>query len=571
MQRCSVLFSRAFVLLGRKRVLLDPSHHHPCFTRNNTIFCTNPCLNTWLMKTENNAKSYSSKREKPVDVLSLCKIRYFDKSGENDVIEGKRKIVKFAVEAHVEDSLILNEKIRIDKLLSQLLPISREYAQFLLSNGHVKINNKKSNEDTKFVKFNDVMSDTALIFEIYLENRPINTHIITSEQEKFPSIPIHVLYEDEDVIVVNKPFGYTVHASKSHPEETTMINAIRYYCTKKYEEDKKSKKKSTKSSLPLVVNLAHRLETQMSGILICGKNSYSNQKLSEQFEQNSDMGKQYLAVCAITDVKALKKKLNPYAFMEEFLEDEEDDAYLATLSEEELLQRYGIKKVTASELKQEGLPDILNLQDFVEYEEDDDMDLVGKLEEHENLDTSGWIDLSKDHDDFVEKMEKAAKNKTITMEGAVKLVKHASTNKMVAQKANRHDELMKNVKVLKDIKTVCNVLELNEEKSVALVSITIPSGSVQQVRSHLATYGIPMLGDLLYFDQVDNRIPYAISRSHNVNHILFHLYKISFHHPNSGKKIVVRAPLLSPMKDFISKNFSESTIHKYANPETKEE
>ncbi|KAF0976567.1 hypothetical protein FDP41_004466 [Naegleria fowleri] len=564
--------------LGCRSVVVAYHHHdhqyHPYFTRNNRF--ASDYFNTGLLKTENNSRNYSSVREKTVDVLSLCRIRYLDKSGEKDVMEGRRKIVKFSVEAYrSEEPSVLNEKIRTDKLLSQLLPISREYAQFLLSNGHVKINSKKSNEDTKFVKFKDLMAEKSLIFEIYLENRPIATPVVQSEEENFPTVPIHVLYEDNDVIVVNKPFGYAVHASKSHPESATMINAIRRYCTEKYQEDQKTKKKPVKPTLPLAVNLAHRLETQMSGVLICGKNSYSNQKLSAQFEQNSDMSKQYLAVCAVSDVKALKKKLNPYLdMMEEFNDDndEEDEAYLASLSEEELLQRYGVKKVSFADLKKERMEELFNLEDVVEYEEDEDIDLVGEnVEENEHLERSGWIDLSKDHDDFLEKMEKAAKNKTITMQGDVKLVKHPTLNKVVAEKASRHDELMKNVKILKDVTTVCKVLELNEENSVALVSITIPSGSVQQVRSHLATHGIPMLGDLLYFDQVDNRVPYAISRAHNANHILFHLHKITFQHPITGKKIVVRAPLLSSMKEFISKNFSEAMVRKYVNLETKEQ
>ncbi|EFC46610.1 predicted protein [Naegleria gruberi] len=536
-------------------------------------------LSEWRV---NNYSSSLRRKKKGVDVFSILKTKYLECS-EKDVIEGRKKSVKFSVlntEDVEEDSPILSEKIRVDKLLSQTVPISREYAQFLLSNGYVKANNKKLNEDNKFIKFTDILK--GLQIEIYLENRPFSANLTPMKHVEMydgPIAPIHVLYEDKDVIVVNKPVGYAVHSSKSKPESETMIYAIRNYVLSKEKEKEKSKKKSkqTTNTLPLNINLAHRMESQMSGVLICGKNSHSIQKLSEQFLPNTNLQKQYITVCAVPNINSLKKKLNPfYHLKEEFDEDEEttDDEEGSNLSEKDILSSFGVsKKPDRFADLNLGEAEELFVDDYGDMEEDGDeeLDLLeGMGEEHETLDLSGgWKDMRKEHEMLKEKYEKATKNTTLTLEGDLKFVMHPEYNVQVLQRAGTHE--LPSTKVLRNIKTVVNVLELNEDNRIALATVSIPSGSVQQVRSHLATNGIPMLGDFPYFDQVDNRIPIGLSKNLNVNKIFFHLYKIVFQHPTSGKNVIVKAPLMSPMKEFVEKQFSESVVDKYINLNSDEE
>jgi len=414
-----------------------------------------------------------------------------------------------------------------------------------------------------------------IVFELFLENRPITSNFTPTKEEQGQLAPVNVLYEDNDVIIVNKPYGYAVHSSKSYPENETMIYAIRNHVLlqeKEKEKQKKDKKKSSKKTvteerLPLVINLAHRLETQMSGILVSGKNSYSIQQLSEQFNsQTNAMKKQFCAVVAIPNINALKRKLNPWFDMrEEFeREDDESDDDAADLEalQNQTRSRIDISKISELEV---GEPEKLYLSDLLEEDDDEDMDLVSSEEEDETLEYhGGWIDLKRAHELMKEKFEKASKNTTLVIEGDVKTSRHPSNQAKISERAKSIDEHF-NAKITKNAKTVVNFVELNEEKRIGFVTITIPSGNVQQIRSHLATSGIPILGDSLYYDQVDSRIPFAISKTFKVEDIMFHFYKMSFQHPTDGRNIIIKAPLLSPMKDFVSKHFSEDIVNKYVN------
>jgi len=94
------------------------------------------------------------KKENPVDkIYSELKVKFLDGS-DSKIIEGKRKTIKLTITNPMDATGMENEKIRVDKLLSQTIPMSREYAQFLLSNGHVKINGTPSNSETKFIRVN---------------------------------------------------------------------------------------------------------------------------------------------------------------------------------------------------------------------------------------------------------------------------------------------------------------------------------------------------------------------------------------------------------------------------------
>ena len=108
------------------------------------------------------------------------------------------------------------EEERIDKLLSSLMDsFSRSYIQKLVTSGNLLVNDKPIGKASYRVKAED---------EIKLLVPPAEQLNIEPED-----IPLDVLYEDEDLIVVNKPKGMVVHPAPGH-YTGTLVNALLYHC-----------------------------------------------------------------------------------------------------------------------------------------------------------------------------------------------------------------------------------------------------------------------------------------------------------------------------------------------------
>jgi 23S rRNA pseudouridine1911/1915/1917 synthase len=97
------------------------------------------------------------------------------------------------------------------------------------------------------------------------------------------AIPLDVLYEDEDVIVINKPAGMTVHAGAGN-SHGTLVNALLG-----------RGQTLSQTSDPLRPGIVHRLDKETSGILLVAKNDFTHAKLSEAFRQR-DIRKIYIAL-----------------------------------------------------------------------------------------------------------------------------------------------------------------------------------------------------------------------------------------------------------------------------------
>ncbi|MBF8982580.1 RluA family pseudouridine synthase [Lutibacter sp. B2] len=110
------------------------------------------------------------------------------------------------------------------------------------------------------------------IVEVIMEDEP--------NQFEAENIPIDVVYEDVDLLIINKQPGIVVHPTKGHPIGT-LANAIVYYM----EENNKSFK----------IRFVNRLDRDTSGLIIVAKNSFAQQQLSEQMQSNL-VDKFYLAV-----------------------------------------------------------------------------------------------------------------------------------------------------------------------------------------------------------------------------------------------------------------------------------
>ncbi len=152
---------------------------------------------------------------------------------------------------------------RLDSYLSaHIESLSRNYAQQLIEDGQVLVNGKV--ETSK--KFKPIPGDEITV------NMPEPERLsITAE-----NIPIEIVYEDEDVIVVNKPRGMVVHPGPGN-YDGTLVNAIMYHC-----EESLSSINGT-----IRPGIVHRIDKDTSGLLMIAKNNKSHEVLAAQLHDHS--------------------------------------------------------------------------------------------------------------------------------------------------------------------------------------------------------------------------------------------------------------------------------------------
>lgn len=163
---------------------------------------------------------------------------------------------------------------RIDKILSILMEnLSRSYIQKLLADKLVTVNNKEVKANYK-VKSDD---------EIRLLLPPAVTPDIEAE-----NIPLDILYEDEDVIVINKPKNMVVHPAAGH-YSGTLVNALLYHC------------KGCLSGINGVLRpgIVHRIDKDTTGSIIVCKNDYSHNHIAMQLKEHSINRKYHALVCGV--------------------------------------------------------------------------------------------------------------------------------------------------------------------------------------------------------------------------------------------------------------------------------
>ncbi len=160
--------------------------------------------------------------------------------------------------------------LRIDKFLSkELSEFSRTMVQTLIANGHVCIDGKKVKASYKL--------ETDDYITIHIPE-PEDTSILPED------IPLDVVYEDSDVIVVNKPTGMIVHPSAGI-YTGTLVNALLYHC--------KDLSGINGVHRPGIV---HRIDKETSGLLMVAKNDNAHQSLSEQLQEHSVTRRYYALV-----------------------------------------------------------------------------------------------------------------------------------------------------------------------------------------------------------------------------------------------------------------------------------
>lgn len=163
-----------------------------------------------------------------------------------------------------------NTGIRIDKYLSESLNhCSRSYIKKLLDNNNINVNNKA-------VKANYKLKSGDSIYICIPDPEEIEI--------KAENIPLDIVYEDDDIIIVNKPKGMVVHPAPGH-FEGTLVNALMYHC------------KDTLSSINGVMRpgIVHRIDMDTTGLILACKNDKAHKIMSDKFKVH-DITRVYTAI-----------------------------------------------------------------------------------------------------------------------------------------------------------------------------------------------------------------------------------------------------------------------------------
>lgn len=170
----------------------------------------------------------------------------------------------------MEKLIAEEDNVRLDAYISKKYDdISRTMVQRLIEEGNVLVNEKKEKPSYK-IQLND--------------NIEINMPAPKEVDIKPQDISIDIVYEDDDIVVVNKPKGLVVHPANGNPDGT-LVNAIMAKC------------KSSLSGIggELRPGIVHRLDKDTSGLLIIAKNDKAHINMSEQIK-NRNVKKIYIAL-----------------------------------------------------------------------------------------------------------------------------------------------------------------------------------------------------------------------------------------------------------------------------------
>ena len=163
---------------------------------------------------------------------------------------------------------------RLDRWLSeQLDELSRSYIQKLIDDGAVLLNGHPAKAGGRL--------DTGDQVEITLP-QSIEPDILPED------IPLDIVYEDEDVIVVNKPKGMVVHPAAGH-YTGTLVNALMYHCG------------DSLSGINGVARpgIVHRIDKDTTGLIIACKNDHAHMRISEQLKAHTITRRYRAIVCGV--------------------------------------------------------------------------------------------------------------------------------------------------------------------------------------------------------------------------------------------------------------------------------
>lgn len=161
-------------------------------------------------------------------------------------------------------------KARIDKYIADRLPegISRSQVQQWISGGHVTVNEQPVKANRKLVEGEQVIVRVPDLSAVEIEPE---------------DIPLNIVYEDADVIVVNKVRGMVVHPAAGH-SSGTLVNALMHHCTD-----------LSGINGELRPGIVHRIDKDTSGLLMAAKNDKAHASLSAQLKDHT-VTRKYIAL-----------------------------------------------------------------------------------------------------------------------------------------------------------------------------------------------------------------------------------------------------------------------------------
>jgi 23S rRNA pseudouridine1911/1915/1917 synthase len=165
------------------------------------------------------------------------------------------------------------EPYRIDKfLMNRIEGATRNKLQQAINAGLVLVNGKEVKQNYKIKPFDNII--------VYSDLSPESTDVVPEE------LPLNIIYEDEDIMVINKPAGMVVHPGSGN-YTGTLLNGVAYYL-------QKINPSITEETLPRF-GLVHRIDKNTSGLLVLAKKDKAMRQLAKQFYDHT-VKRQYMAV-----------------------------------------------------------------------------------------------------------------------------------------------------------------------------------------------------------------------------------------------------------------------------------
>ena len=161
------------------------------------------------------------------------------------------------------------EHVRIDQYLKEKLDYSREYIQKLINNGNILVNGKQVKTSYQ-IRLNDELT-------INEEKLTFDTSIVPTKMD------LDIVYEDHDIMVINKPSGLVVHPGSGN-RENTLVNGLLYHTENLSDMGGEERP-----------GIVHRIDKDTSGLLLVAKTNKAHQILAEDFK-NKRVKREYLAL-----------------------------------------------------------------------------------------------------------------------------------------------------------------------------------------------------------------------------------------------------------------------------------
>jgi len=319
-------------------------------------------------------------------------------------------------------------------------------------------------------------------------------------------LPLDIVFEDEDILVVNKePFLLTHPTQKK--VDFTLANGIVNHFLEKYGEVR-------------VPRFYNRLDMNTSGLIIIAKNSFA-----QAFLQNfSIFEKKYLAIVdGIIDDEEISR------IKDELVKDGENHK-IQDFEKENL--KAEVEKVNFGKMKK--------------YDEIEKIENNSNLESKSNFENINFkINKNIDFDSKNTKYDLNLKDKN---DFNNEILEKNGTNEIVIERRIFRDG--DNLERIIDergqyAKTAVKVLKTYPEKNVTLVECELFTGRTHQIRVHLKSIGHTIVGDELYGNGLNKEL--------GINRQFLHAYKVKFTHPASKEEVELEIPIFTDMKDFLEK------------------